>query len=197
MGLIAHPVCAGRSTGLLSLPIDITLVSIGAPAKARFGSANATQAAFGGAFNAELVAEAETSTEANAEILGYVARIANTVESASGGSIQAVATRPSGNLPALHLPAFDIKPVGPPPGVDAWLQRGRLVAKYRDAQHFMAIPVTLKNNLPTGDVEKQFQALGLIQQDASNVVRHRYVPQVLARKIHDGLADVAQAVELT
>ncbi len=142
-----------------------------------FGSANATEAAFGGSVNAELFAEAKLSSTADAELIRYLKSISDAVEGGRGGAIAATTARASRNVPALFLPAFEVRVVGPPPGLDAWLQRGRLAAKYRDAQQFMAVAVTLKKALPPGTIAEQFQTQGLIQQGAHNVVRYRYVPQ--------------------
>jgi hypothetical protein len=178
-------VALGRAGGIVHLKLYFIefLKTKGGGIRKRlfiFGSANATEAAFGGAVNAELIAEAELSSKGDAEVIRYLTSISNAVENARGGLIQVVTTRPSRNLPALFLPAFEIRALGPPPGFDAWLQRGRLAAKYRDAQQFMVIAATLKKALPPGAIAEQFQAQGLIQQGAGNVVRYRYVPQAQA-----------------
>jgi len=123
-------VALGRAAGIVHLKLYYIefLKTKGGGIRKRlfiFGSANATEAAFGGAVNAELIAEAELSSKDDAELIRYLTSISNAVESARGGLIQVVTTRPSRNLPALFLPAFEIRALGAPPGFDAWLQRGR------------------------------------------------------------------------
>src|ERR1700682_6401167 len=102
--------------------------------------------------------------------------ILSTVES-GGGVIKATRTPATRNVPKLFLPGFQVRAMGPPPGFDAWLQRGCLAAKYRDAQQFITIAVTLKKPLPPGSIAKQFQTHDFIQQGARNVVRYRYIGQ--------------------
>ncbi len=178
-------VALGRATGIVHLKlyyIEFLKIKGNGPRKRSltFGSANATEAAFSGTVNAELIAEAELSSKGDADLISYMMRICNAVESGRGGLIEATKTRRSSNLPRLFLPNFEVTPLGPAPGFDAWLQRGRLAAKYRDAQQFMAVAVILKKALPPGAVAEQFKARDLIQQGARNVVRYRYVPRARA-----------------
>ena len=175
-------VSLGRAAGIVHLKlyyIEFLKIKGNGPRKRSviFGSANATEAAFSGTVNAELIAEAELSSKADSEFMSYLMRINNAVESSRGGLIQATKTHARSGLPRLFLPAFEVKPLGPAPGFDAWLQRGRLAAKYRDAQQFMAVAIILKKALPPGAVAEQFKALDFIQQGARNVVRYRYVPR--------------------
>ena len=71
------------------------------------------------------------------------------------------------------------------PGFDTWLQRGRLAAKYREAQQFMTVLVTLRKQLPQGVVATTFANRGLIQQGARNVVRYPYVGDTLIEEDDD------------
>ncbi len=91
------------------------------------------------------------------------------------GHIDSVDTPPLRNSPSLRLPYFRVSAIGPAPGFDTWLQRGRLAAKYREAQQFMTVAVTLRKELPQGVVATTFARRGLIQQGARNVVRYPYV----------------------
>ena len=97
-----------------------------------------------------LIAAADLSTERNPEVLQYLQSVLEIVESGDGGLVDAMTTQPSGNIPKLFLPGFRLSAIGLAPDFDAWLQRGQLAAKYRDAQNFLNTTVTLKKALPQG-----------------------------------------------
>lgn len=139
-----------------------------------FGSANATEAAFGEQMNAELIAYVDLSAGQDQELLDYLMAVLEAVENETG-HIANVDTPPLRNSPRLRLPSFKVSAIGPAPGFDTWLQRGRLAAKYREAQQFMTVAVTLRKQLPQGVVATTFARRGLIQQGARNVVRYPYV----------------------
>jgi hypothetical protein len=141
--------------------------------KLLFGSANATRAAFSGSTNAELLAESDLTGD-HSDVVGYLTKLVDAIEKGSG-SVSGITTKPAGYLPKMALPGFDVVPLGPVPGFDAWVQRGKLVAKYRDAQNFLTATVTLKQPLPRGELDEQFAAQGLIPQGIRNVVRYRYI----------------------
>lgn len=102
------------------------------------------------------------------------------VDKNTGGYICGVDTLPLQNSASLRLPSFKIGPLGLAPGFDAWLQRGRLAAKYREAQQFMSVAITLRQQLPQESVTRTFADHGMVQQGARNVVRYPYVGEIFA-----------------
>ncbi len=139
-----------------------------------YGSANATDAAFNGRRNAELIASVDLSAGEDHEFLEYLLHIMESVENGSG-RILGKAFGPLRNSPILHLPSFEITAPGPAPGFDAWLQRGLLAAKYREAQQFLKVSVVLKKRLPQDVISTVFSDRGLMEAGERNVVRFRYI----------------------
>lgn len=111
------------------------------------------------------------------KLLEYLAQLIMAVESGSG-RITGSQFGPLRNSPILHLPSFRITPPGPAPGFDAWLQRGLLAAKYREAQQFLTVSVKLQQRLPRDIVSTVFANRGLEEPGARNVVRFRYMRHV-------------------
>jgi len=142
-----------------------------------FGSANATNAAFSGKINAELIAKVDLSASNDRELLNYLQKLVNTVESDGHVRIKAESFGPLRHPPTFYLPSFKISPVGPSSGFDSWLQRGLLVAKYKDAQQFLNIAIKLKKALPMDLVGEILVDQGLIELGARNVVRYPYIGQ--------------------
>jgi len=98
-----------------------------------FGSANATDAAFKGSRNAELIADVDLAIGEDAELSDYFASILSAFDTADAVEIDAQEIRLS-KVPVLYLPRF--KTAGPDigaSGFDSWLQRGVLAAQYRNA----------------------------------------------------------------
>ena len=145
-----------------------------------FGSTNATEAAFGGNGNAELIAATDLSAAHDSKLLTYLAKLVDAVEKDRKMRIPTVLFDPLKNSLNLHISPFTISPVGPAPGFDAWLQRGRLVAKYRDAQKFLNVEIRLSNPLPRDQVAEIFADQGLIPVGARDLVRYPYVGQQVA-----------------
>lgn len=139
-----------------------------------YGSANATDAAFNGRRNAELIASVDLSAGEDRDFLDYLAHIIKSVEDGSG-RITGNAFGPLRNSPILHLPSFQITAPGPAPGFDAWLQRGLLAAKYRETQQFLKVSVLLKKRLPQDVISTVFSNRGLMETGERNVVRFRYI----------------------
>ena len=138
-----------------------------------YGSANATDAAFHGHRNAEVIASVDLSAGKDSDILDYLTHLIRAVDTGSG-LISGKAFGPLRNSPILHLPSFKITAPGPAPGFDAWLQRGLLAAKYREAQQFLRVSVMLKKRLPQGVVAAVFANRGMMETGERNVVRLRY-----------------------
>lgn len=141
-----------------------------------FGSANATMAAFGGR-NAELIAHLNLSRTADAGFLRYLKRVEDGIRK-GGGVIECGSFGPFSRTPTLCLPSFRISEPGPPPGFDAWLQRGRLVARYRDAQGFLTVSLRLKATLPPDSLSTAFSARRLIELGERRIVRYPYLGEV-------------------
>jgi hypothetical protein len=139
-----------------------------------YGSANATDAAFDGRRNAELIADVDLSAGEDWELLNYLTNLVAAVENGSG-NVPAATFGPLHYSSTLHLPSFRIKAPGSAPGFDAWLQRGLLAAKYREAQQFLTVNVLLNKHLPQGAISALFANRGLIAPGLRNVVRFRYM----------------------
>lgn len=138
-----------------------------------FGSANATEAAFGGRTNAELIASVDLFSAADRNLIDYFSSVINAIET-GGGKVEGIECEALRNSPSLLLPTFNVKKLDHVPGFDSWLQRGNLVAKYREPHQFMTVAVTLKKSLPPGRIAKTFAFRQLIQQGDRNVLRFGY-----------------------
>jgi hypothetical protein len=139
-----------------------------------YGSANATEAAFGGIRNAELIAGVDLFAEQDKALLEYFQTLLAAIENGAG-AVGGGVYGPLGNSPTLYLPSFKVAAPGPAPGFDAWLQRGSLAAKYRDAQQFLKVSIALKKRLPQDVVAQTFADGGLIEAGERNVVRYAYI----------------------
>ncbi|WP_172122506.1 hypothetical protein [Devosia sp. 919] len=142
-----------------------------------FGSGNATEAAFGGKRNAELFANVDLGAAGDKPLLSYIREVLGAIE-AGGGVVNALRYPRSENAPQLLLPKLRVVSTGAAPGFDAWLQKGQLAAKYREAQNFLTASVFLKKALPQDLVAQQFAGRGLIQAGQRNVVKYAYVGQL-------------------
>lgn len=154
-----------------------------------FGSANATEAAFSGKINAELIADVDLSKGNDAELLGYLEAVRDAIDGGGRERIKAASFGPLQHSPTLHLPSFKIFPQSTEVhAFDAWLQRGLLAAKYRDAQQFLNTRVKLKNALPKDLVAEIFADQGLVELDARNAVRYPYIGQLPLEEGDDNIA---------
>ncbi len=172
-------VTLGVASGLVHLKgyyIEFVKIDGRGRRKRRFlyGSPNATDAAFHGRRNAELIAGVDLSAGEDSKFLNYLSRLIDAVENGSG-QISSEAFGPLRNSPVLHFPTFRITSPGPSPGFDAWLQRGLLAAKYREAQQFLTVSVVLQKQLPQDLVSIVFANRGLLEPGGRNVVRFRYM----------------------
>jgi len=141
------------------------------------GSANATNAAFSGNINAELIADLELSISNDSDLADYFLDILRTFDTDGDAAVRVEERRVySYNAPFLHLPAFKSIPMGTlPSGFDTWLQRGRLTAKYRDAPQFGVLNIRLKQALPRDQVAQIFANSAFTEQGERDVVRYGYV----------------------
>lgn len=142
-----------------------------------FGSANATEAAFCGNFNAELIADVDLFKDSDSKLLAYLDKLVDAVEAEDWVPITAEKVLGLKKPPTLYLPSFEILPVDTPPGFDLWLQSGLLAAKYRNDQQFLHVLIPLKKALPKDQVEKVFAEKGLITLGARDLVRYSYLKQ--------------------
>ncbi|MFD2233550.1 hypothetical protein [Phaeospirillum tilakii] len=139
-----------------------------------FGSANATEPAFSGRRNAELVADVDLTRGEDRALLDYLQTVVAAIEEEEGGAVPE-STHSLRNAPTLYLPKFTVTPMGPPPGFDAWLQRGLLVAKYKAAQQFLTVAVRLNAALPADMISTTFAGRRLLEPGERSVVRYPYV----------------------
>ncbi|MCX7113434.1 MAG: hypothetical protein NTX45_25695 [Proteobacteria bacterium] len=149
-----------------------------------FGSANATEAAFGENRNSELLAEVDLSAGQDSDVLDYINSTLATLEGKQD-KVEGI-YGPLRNSPILHLPDFRVSAPGhPASGFDVWLQRGVLAAKYHDAQQFLMASITLNKRLPQDLIAKMFTNHGLIEQGERNIVRFAYMGDIAAEPLED------------
>ena len=140
-----------------------------------FGSANATNAAFSGGINAELIAESELKINEDSEIAAYFSHIFSTFDSPEEQSVPGLSTWMS-QLPFIRFPALrSARPGELPSGFDAWLQQGMLAAQYRNAPQFATLSIQLKKSLPQDLVARIFARSSFTEKGERNVVRYSYL----------------------
>ncbi len=191
----------GTASGLVHLKfyyIEFQKISGRGRRRRRFlyGSANATDAAFIGRRNAELIAEVDLTVGEDSELLNYIAELVTAIENGSG-KIATKELGPLRNSSTLHFPAFRVNPPGPAPGFDAWLQRGLLAAKYNDAAQFLTVSVILQKHLPRDVVSAVFARRGLLEAGRRNVVRFRYMSEAKDSEIDEVVDEDAERESIT
>lgn len=140
-----------------------------------FGSANATNAAFHGGINAELVAETDLMINDDSEIAEYFSQIVSTFGSPEEQNIRELSVCMS-QSPFIHFPAFrSALPGELPSRFDAWLQQGMLAAQYRNAPQFATLNIHLKKALPQDLVARIFARSSFTEKGERNVVRYSYL----------------------
>ncbi len=169
-----------RATGLMHMKaFFFEFVRNEAPRRRKrrllFGSANATNAAFNGRVNAELIAESDLMINEDADIANYFSQILSTFDSPKEHAVGAFSGWLS-QQPILHLPKFRSAPPDKATlGFDAWLQRGVLAAQYRNAPQFAILNIKLKKALPQDLVAQIFARSSFTEQGERNVVRYAYL----------------------
>lgn len=140
-----------------------------------FGSANATNAAFSGVINAELIAESDLAINADSEIATYFSHILSTFDSPEEQSVPGYSAWLS-QTPYVRFPALrSAHPGKLPSGFDAWLQQGVLAAQYRNAPQFATLTIQLKKSLPQDLVARIFARSSFTEKGERNVVRYSYL----------------------
>ena len=140
------------------------------------GSANATNAAFSGNINAELIAYTKLFKDADSELIEYIENIIAFFDNQK--EELEVSNLPSSlnNYCYLQLPAFTVKKLEHKPSFDAWLQRGFLASKYNGDSSFLKIKINLKNSLPKDFVAEIFENENFIEEGDKKVISFSYVP---------------------
>ncbi|WP_440092460.1 hypothetical protein ACTACL_24090 [Pseudomonas syringae] len=140
-----------------------------------FGSANATDAAFHGRRNAELIAQADLAINADSEIADYFSAILATFDVPYTRVVEHVELALS-KAPVLYLPKItSVLPGELPSGFDTWLQRGVLAAQYRNAPQFATLNIQLKKALPQDLVTRIFANRSFTEKGERNIVRYGYL----------------------
>lgn len=170
----------GRAAGLMHMKaFYFEFIREEAPKRRKrrllFGSANATNAAFLGSRNAELIADLDLAIQHDADIADYFSRILATFDTESTTAIEGAEVWPS-QIPKLYLPRFkSIMPSTMPFGFDTWLQRGLLAAQYRNAPQFAILSIQLKKVLPQDMVAKIFASRSFTEKGDRDIVRYSYM----------------------
>lgn len=145
--------------------------------KLLFGSANATEAAFNGKRNAELIADSDLAIRDDADLSWYFEEVLSAFNKEKA-LIESRSIELS-RAPMLHLPKLrTLIPGDAPSGFDTWLQRGVLVAQYRNAPQFLILSIQLKKPLPQDLVAQIFSGRRFSERGNRNVVRYPYLGEV-------------------
>jgi hypothetical protein len=140
-----------------------------------FGSANATNAAFIGNRNAELIVDLDLAISRDAGISDYFSRVLATFDTETTTVIHGEEVWPS-QIPTLYLPKFkSVMPSAMPFGFDTWLQRGMLAAQYRNAPQFAILSIPLKKALPQDLVARIFASRSFTEKGDRDIVRYGYM----------------------
>lgn len=144
-----------------------------------YGSANATDAAFCGVRNAELIVEVDLARGQDLEVVGYCEEILSVFDKNEDArqTIQAreiTLSKPS----QLYLPKFTaLCSEQKFSGFDSWLQRGVLAAKYKNNPQFLNVIIQLKKTLPKDVVASIFQESLFAEKEERNKMRYAYLGQ--------------------
>jgi hypothetical protein len=169
-----------RAPGLMHMKaFYFEFVRVGTPKRRKrrllFGSANATDAAFHGGRNAELIADVELAISEDSETAAYFSSIVAAFDVSAArviGEVEVVLRR----TPVLYLPKItSVLPRELPSGFDTWLQRGLLAAQYRNAPQFATLNIQLKKGLPQDLVARIFANRSFSEKGERNVVRYPYL----------------------
>lgn len=187
-----------RATGLMHMKAFFFEFARGDGQRSRrkrqllFGSANATNAAFDGRINGELVADSELMIRDDSEIGDYFSKILETFDSSTETKIEGFSGWLS-QAPAIHLPSVKIAaPDNLSSGFDAWLQRGLLAAQYRNAPQFGILNIKLKRALPRGEIAEIFSRSSFTEKGERDVVRYGYLNGADAVQTEDSEVERAQ-----
>ncbi|WP_157726452.1 phospholipase D-like domain-containing protein [Imhoffiella purpurea] len=144
------------------------------------GSANATDAAFGGKRNAELMVsidlnEKDERGNNDQDLIDFLELLKSKVIANNKTSSPGFSAR-LGEF-ELEFPGFVLSPLSSAPGFDAWLQRGLLVAEYKNDQRFLFVVFALIKNLPKSAIHGIFSNAGFTQISSTKVLRYPYIGQ--------------------
>ncbi|CAN7549751.1 hypothetical protein LJR277_003778 [Pseudomonas sp. LjRoot277] len=140
-----------------------------------FGSANATNSAFHGGRNAELIADVDLAIREDANVADYFSSILETFNNDTSAVVEAREVWLS-KQPTLYLPRFKSIVIGTmPSGFDTWLQRGMLAAQFRNAPQFATLTIHLKQALPQDLIAKIFASRSFTEKGGRNIVRYGYM----------------------
>jgi len=146
-----------------------------------FGSANATNAAFDGRINAELLAAVDLKINDDSDVAEYFSDILSTFNNQGlkdGHTTRQVCAAELGfsQSPTLYFPRFKSVMLGEmPSGFDSWLQRGVLAAQFRNAPQFAILNIYLKKALPQDVIARIFANRSFTEKGERNLVRYGYL----------------------
>ena len=148
-----------------------------------WGSGNATQQAFRGDINAELMCRTQLTPSEHPAILEWVRVVATKADEVESGDQKVdavhdakVDTNTYIRLPAMTLRSAESKATT----YDLWLQRGRVVAAYRPDPGFLRVLVPLRTSLPKGPIGEKIAELGYMP--SSSIVGVPYIKSIRAAK---------------
>lgn len=144
-----------------------------------FGSANATRQGFGGNINAEILCDCPLTEKHHKDIIDWcddVVRKATAADNPSGAlaDIEELSTEIAPGI-RLRLPAFKLghkrKHLS---SFDLWIQRGRVLAKFRPEPTFLKVSVPLKKSLGGSNLSNMAAEVGFASPE-TKTLNYRYI----------------------
>jgi hypothetical protein len=141
-----------------------------------YGSGNATNQAFAGDFNSELLCWSRLKASYNYDTLDWLAQVrAAAANPKRGVRISALRTELIAGV-HFRLPEITVRDAASKAdNFDLWLQRGHLLSAYRPDTGFLRVALPLKKKLPPGDLEKKITDAG-IEIPRTSKLSIQYVP---------------------
>ncbi len=127
-----------------------------------YGSGNATDQAFAGDVNAELMCKADINARDHPNILAWLTDVRKAADDPENGKcIDPVRDAEVAAGVRIRLPAIKVKnAASKADSFDLWLQRGYLMPEYRPDAGFLRVPIPLSKNLPQGKLARQAREAG-------------------------------------
>ncbi len=154
-----------------------------------YGSGNATNQAFAGNFNEELMCSARLTATNHQSILDWMQEVRSAAMNINDESsvIASVTDAWLAKGVYIRLPALKIRPAdNKASNFDLWLQRGRLLSRFQPDTSFLRVNVSLREPLPAGDLIQSIQKIGF-ETPMLERLRIPYVTEIAEDKNGDAI----------
>jgi hypothetical protein len=128
-----------------------------------YGSGNATNQAFAGDLNEELMCKARLTATNHWSVLDWMKQVRRVASNPIRENAAVPGIRDAWLADGVHirLPALMIKhAVNKASNFDLWMQRGRLLSRFQPDTSFLRVHVSLRETLPAGDLMQRIQGIG-------------------------------------